>query len=357
MKNQKVILGMSGGVDSSVAAHLLKKQNFEVIGMFMNSKNKNLPTSISWKEEEKLVKTICKKLGIKLIIKECGKSYEEKIIKKMFEDYKIGLTPNPDILCNNIGKFPLLYKIMKEENADFIATGHYARIKKDKTGTHLLRGIDETKDQSYFLVGIDKKYLEKTIFPIGNLTKQEVRILAKKLEFPNWDKKGSRGICYLGKINMKKFMNSRIQKKPGKIFDISGDEIGTHEGSHLFTIGESITKSKGISLNKTGRKKYSSDKLYVCEKQKNKIIVAKKSDYSGTNQIKIHKLKLLEKFPKTKFKARIRHLGEFYSGKLIQKKNKYIFKFNKKIKSLAPGQFIVFYKNEKVLGGGEIRLI
>lgn len=361
-KNKKIILGMSGGVDSSVAALLLQKQGYEVVGMFMNcgiDKNR-WPTTISWNEEQKDVKAICKKLKIKLIVKDTAEDYEINVISKMFRDYGIGLTPNPDILCNNVGKFPLLYKTMLEEKAQGIATGHYARVKKINGKTALLTGLDKTRDQSYFLVGLAQKYLSKTIFPIGNITKKEVREIAKKNDFKNWDKKGSRGICYLGKINMKDFLKSRIPKSEGNLLDTSGNIIGTHPGFQLFTIGETITSGKGVKLNKNGRKMYSSDKLYVCNKKKNNIlIVAKKNDKSlKTRKILIHKFKPIDKNEILKnrtFFARIRHLGEFYEGKLSIIDKEYTFNFTKKVEAVAPGQFIVLYNKDRVVGGGEIR--
>lgn len=359
MKNKKVILGMSGGVDSSVAALLLQKKGYEVIAMFMDCRNEKLPTSISWEDEQKTVKEICNKLQIKLIIKNCGEGYEKKVISKMFKDYQTGLTPNPDILCNNVGKFPLLYEVMKQEKANFIATGHYARIKRKNKKIKLLTGKDNKKDQSYFLVGVDKKYLEKCIFPIGNLTKEKVRKIAKKENFPNHNKKGSRGICYLGKIDMKKFLKTRIKTKEGKLTDTKGNIIGKHPGIEFFTIGETINESKGIELNKLGKKEYSSDKLYVCEKKKgNELKVCKKNDKAlYLNKIIINNLKTINKeknIYNKKIKCRIRHLGEFHKGKLVKQNKKNTFIPKKEIGFVAPGQYIVLYHKKQVLAAGQI---
>lgn len=361
-KKQKVILGMSGGVDSSVAALLLQKQGYEVVGMFMNCgvDKARWPTTISWEDEEKDVRAICKKLKIKLIVRDTGEGYEVNVISKMFRDYGIGLTPNPDILCNNVGKFPLLYETMLEEKADFISTGHYARVEQKKGKARLLTGKDETRDQSYFLVGLGQKYLSKTILPLGDLTKKEIREIAKKEGFKNWNKKGSRGICYLGKIDMKDFLKSRIPKREGDVLDTSGNIIGKHPGFQLFTIGETITEGKGVKLNKNGRKMYSSERLYVCDKRKgNILIVSRKNDKAlKTRKVLVHEFKAVDSEESVRnrvFYARIRHLGEFYRGRLFISRGKYIFRFARKVESVASGQFIVLYDKDRVVGGGEIR--
>jgi tRNA-specific 2-thiouridylase len=364
MKQKTVILGMSGGVDSSVAASILQKEGYKVIGMFMNCgiDKQRWPTTISWEDEEKEVKEVCSRLGIELIVKDTGQGYEQKVISKMFKDYGIGLTPNPDILCNNVGKFPLLYKIMKERKADFIATGHYVRIKRKGQEIQLLTGIDKNKDQSYFLVGLPKKILQKCLFPIGELNKEEVREIARKMGLSNWNKRSSRGICYLGKIDMKEFLRSRIKEKNGLLIDEKNNEIGTHQGVEFFTIGESVTATKGILLNKNGRSKYSSVKLYVAKKKKGNVlmVVTRESKELFTKKVIVIKLKLIDKNEKVlnkKFKVRIRHLGLFYNGILKKEKGKFVFEFNPNVKNVAGGQYIVLYLNGRVVGGGEMRLM
>lgn len=357
-----VILGMSGGVDSSVAALLLQKEGYKVIGMFMNCglERNRWPTSISWEEEEKQVRDICEKLDIELIVKDCGDGYEKKVISEMFRDYSLGLTPNPDILCNNVGKFPLLYNVMQQKNADFIATGHYARLKRVERGVELYAGSSQEKDQSYFLIGLGQKYLSRCLFPIGDLCKDNVRDIARNAGFSNWDKKGSRGICYLGKIDMKDFLHSRIKEKEGQILDDQNQVIGTHQGISFFTIGETITTSKNVVLNKYGRGSYSSDKLYIAAKKKgNILVVAKKgSKVLNTKKIVIKGFKTLnskEDVVGMRFTARIRNLGEFNPGVLLKENNSFVFEFEKPVTGVAPGQFIVLYDGSRVVGGGEIR--
>lgn len=362
---KKVILGMSGGVDSTIAAKLLQEQGYEVIGMFMNcdaDNKKRWPTTIDWNSEEKALKDICKRLNIKLIVKNTGEGYEKKVISKMFKEYSKNLTPNPDTLCNSVGKFPLLYSVMKEEKADFIATGHYARIKKEGKKIKLLMGKDPKKDQSYFLIGIKNKYLAKCLFPVGELTKEEVRQMAKLMNFKNWDKRSSRGICYLGKIDMREFLESRINKKKGNVLDTKNNIIGEHEGSYFFTIGQRISFERGVSLNKLGKKLYSGSKLLVARKtKKNELIVAEPNDpILKTKIIRIKKLFKIDKneeIVNKKFNVRIRHLGEFHKGKLIKDKNYYYFKFDQGVESIASGQIIGLYNQEIVVGGGEMKRI
>ena len=387
MKPKKVILGMSGGVDSSVAALLLQKQGYEVIGFFMNASPSGKPpwpSTIKWQDEESILRKICKKLNIKLIVKDCEHGYEENVIKPMFKDYEKGLTPNPDILCNNVGKFPSLLKIAEQENAKFIATGHYARIKKTKNGFALFRGKDKEKDQSYFLLGLNQKTLSKTLFPIGNLNKTQVREIAQKNNFPNFDKRSSRGICYLGKIDMKAFLKQRIKEKPGKILSPENEIIGTHPGTMFFTIGERVRENKQLILNQEFRKSFSQKKFYIASKTKNNelIIAPEHHPLLKTKSVVIKNLVLVngKDFPKSGLKARIRHLGKLIPGNLkimwreankVSQKIKtrafeiarpigaaqnWYFIFNQGQEGVAEGQSIVLYKGEKMIGGGEIRL-
>ncbi len=377
----KVVLGMSGGVDSSVAALLLQKQGYEVIGFFMNASPSGKPpwpSTIKWQDEQSTLEKICKKLKVKLIVKDCENGYEENVIQPMFKDYEKGLTPNPDILCNNVGKFPSLLKVAEQEGADFIATGHYARVKKTAKGFALLRGKDEEKDQSYFLLGLNQKILSKTLFPIGDLKKSQVREIAKKAGFPNFDKRSSRGICYLGKIDMKSFLRQRLKEKPGKIVNQNGEIIGAHPGTFYFTIGEKIGERKGVSLDDKLRNKFGG-RWYVAKKEKGNILIVapKGHELLKTKQVSIKSFELVNKkdFPKTGLKARIRHLGKLIPGKLMTRcsaseasrinktrasatstSKNIFFIFSKPQESVAEGQFIAFYKGEKLIGGGEIRL-
>lgn len=364
IQKKKVVLGLSGGVDSSVAAYLLKKQGYEVIGVFLKNYSgtkDSLTIECSWIKEREIAQKIASILEIPLITLDYEKDYMKKVIDKLYSDYSRGLTPNPDIDCNNIIKFPALWKYAKKIKADFIATGHYARIKKDNSNYRLLSGKDKQKDQSYFIYDLAQNDLSHILFPIGNLKKEEVRKIAKKLKFPNWNKRGTRGICFVGKVDMKKFLKKKIKEKKGIVISEKKEIIGTHSGNSYFTIGERIGEAKGFELFPEARKKYH-EKLYIAEKLPgNKILVVPENHpLLKKKEIKVHKMHFINPKERIKSKgslsARIRHLGEKHSGKLVKKGDKYFFIFKKSVKAIAEGQSIVIYKKEIVLGGGEIRL-
>ncbi len=356
MGKKKVVLGMSGGVDSSVAALLLQREGYEVVGVFMKAgagRKFRWLSSIKWNEDEKIVKGICKKLGIKLIVKDVEKGYEEKVIGPMFRDYSRGLTPNPDTLCNTVGKFVLFWNIARELGADFIATGHYARIKNGK----LLMGRDKDKDQSYFLCGLNQKDLSHSLFPLGDLTKSRVRAIAKRSGFKNWDKHGSRGVCYLGKIDVKKLLKSRIKEKEGRVFNGKGEVIGSHPGQMFFTIGERVKERDGFEIDrkKTG---WEGKKLYIAEKKKNNVLVVVEE---GDRLLKRKKvfvkgLHWVGSEVRSGLKGRIRHLGSLVGGVLRKEKGRWVFVFSRGVEGLAEGQYLVLYKADVLVGGGEIRL-
>lgn len=356
-----VVIGMSGGVDSSVAALLLKKQGYNVIGAFMKnfSASKNKVTGkCLWIEEKKYAQKIASILKIPLVVFDFEKEYLSQVIEPMFKAYSKGLTPNPDIQCNKIIKFPLFWKHAKKLNADYIAMGHYAKIKKTKKGFSLLAGKDSKKDQSYFLYRLSQKDLSHTLFPLGELTKTEVRQIAKKNHFPNYNKPGTRGICFVGKVNMKSFLEKKIAHKEGKVLTPKGEKIGIHPGAAYYTIGQRISPGIGIKIEKP--KGTEQKRWYVAEKKGNTIIAAPEGNPILKKKRVIIKLFHLinpkEPMPKTNLKARIRHLGKLHLGKLKKQNGKYIFTFSKPVEALAKGQSLVIYHNKKVIGGGEIRL-
>jgi tRNA-uridine 2-sulfurtransferase len=379
----KVVLAMSGGVDSSVSALLLKRAGYEVHGFFMTLRNsvsqgaqepkepqkvlddcssdgkQKWPTSIDWRKEERDVRAVCKKLGIKdLFILDCEEGYERKVISKMFDDYSRGLTPNPDILCNNVGKFPGLLKRAKAIGADFIATGHYARVRHRLGEYELLMGKDKKKDQSYFICGIGQEYLSRLIFPVGDLTKGEVRKIARRNGFVNSDKRSSRGICYLGKIDVKKFLHSRIKEKRGKVVSPSGEVVGTHPGQMFFTVGERVGNRNGFVLDEEYRGGVGGKKLFVARKLSgNKIMVAPSgSGILKTRRVFLKGFKFVGLEERKGLKGRIRHLGELHSGKLSRRGGRWSFNFNEGVEGIAEGQSLVLYKGERLVACGEIRL-
>lgn len=355
---QKVLVAMSGGVDSSVAALLLKKQGYEVIGAFMKnwSDTKNQFGECSWKDDRKEAMKIASKLNIPLITLDFEKEYRKQVVDEMFRLYRKGITPNPDIDCNNKVKFPLLWKAAKKLNADFIATGHYSRIKNHG----LLRAKDESKDQSYFLYRLSKNDLEHSLFPIGELTKKQVREIAKENNFPNFDRKSTVGICFIGKVNLKKFLQKKINPKKGEILDPEGNVIGFHDGIYYYTIGQRLGPRFGIDIN---RGKESQRRWYVASKnlKKNEIIAApKEHDLLYRKEILIKNPHWINEGPgknkKYSVKSRIRQVGELLPSILKYNKEKkhYQITLKKAITGISEGQAAVLYQGTKVLGGGVI---
>jgi len=365
----KVLVAMSGGVDSSVAAMMMKEQGYEVLGAFMKnwSDTKDPITGhCAWKEERRFALRIAAKLNIPFTTLDFEKEYKSQVVDKMFKDYKRGITPNPDIDCNKKIKFPLLIKAAKKLGCDYIVTGHYSRIKKNKAGKYeLLRGKDETKDQSYFLYRLTQNDLKHTLFPIGDLTKVKIREIAKKHKFPNYDKKGTVGICFIGKINLKQFLQKKIKPKKGKILDVDGNQIGEHDGIYYYTIGQRIGPRFGIEINDRRDKNGRPTKWYVAVKnlKKNTIVAAPeghpinfKKDIKVKNFYLIDEDKEFYKKKPSRVLSRIRQVGELIPSKLHYDKSSKTFKvtLNKAITGISEGQAIVLYKKDKCIGGGEI---
>lgn len=355
-----VVIGMSGGVDSSVAALSLKKQGYNVIAVFLRNYPDDQPYLDSicpFKGDKAIAEEICAKNKIPFSVLDYRQTYLKEVIEPMFADYQSGLTPNPDTYCNKIVKFPALWGYAKKIKADYIATGHYARIRKTKSGFQLLTGKDKTKDQSYFLYQLTQSDLSRTLFPNGNLTKKEIRKMAKSLNLPNWNKQSSRGICFIGQLPFKSFLHKKIESKPGNVLSPEGKIIGTHPGIFYYTIGEKIGPNIGIIIKKPKGKEQK--RWYVASKntERNEITAAPESHpllkRKEISIIKFHLINPEDKMPK-QLRARIRHLGKFHSGTLKNINHNYYFTFNKPLEGLAPGQAIVLYHKNQVIGGGEI---
>jgi tRNA-specific 2-thiouridylase len=378
MRKQKVLVAMSGGVDSSVAALLLKKQGYNITGAFMKnwSGTKNELGECSWKEDRKEAMKIAAILNIPLITLDFEKQYKKFVVDEMFRLYRKGVTPNPDIDCNQKIKFPLLWKTAKKLGADFIATGHHARIKALRGGGRgerqeeycLFRAKDESKDQSYFLYRLSQDDLKHSLFPIGNYTKKQVRKIAKKNGFPNFNRKGTVGICFIGKVNLKNFLQKKIKPKFGKILDPEGNIIGQHDGIYYYTIGQRLGPRFGIKISKKGDNRKNLRRWYVARKnlRKNEIIaVPEGHELLYRKEIIIKSPHWISETPnknKThKIYARIRQVGELLPSTLSYNKKKKQFKVTinkgkKGITGVSEGQAVVLYqpKSKKVLGGGII---
>lgn len=358
----KILVAMSGGVDSSVAALLMKKQGYEVIGGFMKnwSHTKDDFGECTWRGERRMAIKIAAMLDIPLKTFNFEKQYKKYVVDDMFRDYRRGITPNPDIVCNEKIKFPLLLKAAKKLGADYLVTGHYSRIKKIKEKYKLLRAKDESKDQSYFLYRLKQDELKNVLFPIGDYTKKHIREIAKKNKFPNYNKKSTVGICFIGKINLKDFLQKRIKPKKGNIINPEGKIIGIHDGIYYYTVGQKLGPRYGFDIKKTDKDKKYLKKWYVARKDAEKNIIVAAPEGHALNfrkDIFIKNPHWISGKPKLgKVYARIRQVGELLPSKLLYNKNKKQYKvtIKKPITGVSQGQAIVLYKRKKVLGGGVI---
>lgn len=376
-KNEKtVFVGVSGGVDSSVSAILLKKQDYNVAGVFIRTWTPDF-IECTWRDERRDAMRVCASIGIPFLECDAEDAYKKGVADYMIEEYKKGNTPNPDVMCNREVKFGVFWDFAKKNGADFIATGHYSQISlfRDKssfqsslslprsarraptpvTSQRLLslrKGIDLSKDQSYFLWTLTQKDLSHTLFPIGHLEKKEVRKLAKKYKIPTATKKDSQGVCFLGPLDMKDFLKHYIKPKKGKVLNEDGKIIGHHEGSVFFTLGE----RKGfIITEKTKNEK----PLYVISKniKNNTITVSNNLNLNGEEKNTIYNLintNWISDLPilKKNYFAQIRYHGKFLKCNLEidrNKKTKVIFSLPVLVDS---GQSIVVYDEDICLGGG-----
>ncbi|MEK6892769.1 MAG: tRNA 2-thiouridine(34) synthase MnmA [Nanoarchaeota archaeon] len=353
---KKVLLAMSGGVDSSVAALLLKKQGYRVIGAFIKSFTEKSRGGCAWRDEKRAAQQIAAKLKIPLITLDFEKEYKKQIIEPMFKSYAKGKTPNPDILCNKIIKFPLLWKAAQELKIHLIATGHYARIKKTPEGFQLLTGLDSKKDQSYFLAELTQFDLSHTLFPLGSHTKLYARQIAKSNNFSNWNKQSTRGICFVGKTDMPSFLKQKIKEKPGKILSPEGKVIGRHPGIAYFTIGQKLGEHLGIIINKPS--KLAQKRFYIAKRKNNILIAAPEGHLALKNKEIIlkhlHLVNPKKSLPKLNLKVCIRYRGQLHAGKLKKINKKYKFTFKKPVTAIAEGQYLVIYKGKQLIGCGEI---
>ena len=357
---EKVVIGMSGGVDSSVAAYVLKEQGYEVIGLFMRNwdsminsdieGNPNLNDNICPQEQDyNDALEVCKKLDIPLHRVDFVKEYWDYVFTYFLEELKKGRTPNPDLMCNKYIKFDLFIKEAKKLGANYIATGHYARIE----GNRLLRATDLNKDQTYFLAQLTPDQLKDVLFPIGNLTKPEVRKIAEEQDLATAKKKDSTGICFIGERNYQKFISNYLKPNPGDIIDVkTGEKIGTHTGLMNYTIGQ--RRNVGISGNK--------DKHFVVGKnvEKNILYVAfgKDPEELYSDACLIDNVNFICSSRHTFCSAKFRYRGEDVPVILeYLENNEILVKYPDKAKSVTPGQACVLYLGEQCLGSGIIKTV
>ena len=356
--NIKVIVGMSGGVDSSVSAYLLMQQGYQVEGLFMkNWEEDDTDEYCAAADDLKDAQAVCEKLGIPLHTVNFASEYWDNVFEYFLEEYKAGRTPNPDIMCNKEIKFKAFLQFAAEAlNADFIATGHYVRraLRDDKYV--MLRGDDNNKDQSYFLYTLSHEHLAQTLFPVGEIEKPEVRRIAEEQNLITHDKKDSTGICFIGKRKFKDFLQKFLPAQPGKIEDTDGQVVGDHEGLMYHTLGQ----RKGLLIG--GMKEGSGEPWYVVDKdlERNVLVVGQGKDHPRlyANGLMANQLHWVDRVgPKTTLRCTVktRYRQTDVACTLLVGDDGYArVLFDQPEKAVTPGQSAVFYSDDVCLGGGII---
>ncbi|MCA9330861.1 tRNA 2-thiouridine(34) synthase MnmA [Candidatus Saccharibacteria bacterium] len=342
---KRVYVGLSGGVDSSVTAALLKQQGYDVVGVYMKNWSQDLPGfTCPWKEDYQDAKRVAVQLGIPFKLFDFEKEYRQKVVDYMVAEYQAGRTPNPDIMCNQEVKFKLFLDAALADGADMIATGHYARA----TDGELHMAKDDNKDQTYFLYRVTKDALQKTLFPLGDYTKPEVRKLAQKFGLVTAQKKESMGICFVGKVGIKEFLLHELgPQQPGDIIDNAGVTVGWHEGAIFYTIGQRHGLDVGGGLP-----------YYVSGKDmaKNEVYVTRDLDDEKLwrRSCRLSDVHFIGEAPIDTFatKVRCRHRGELLEASFAPNDQELVFAED--VRGLSPGQSAVFYDGVNCLGGGVI---
>lgn len=341
--SQTVYVGMSGGVDSSLSAALLKQQGFKVVGVYMKNWTEDLPgMRCPWADDLADAKRVAVQLGIPFRVYDFQDEYRQKVVDYMIAEYQAGRTPNPDIMCNQEVKFKLFLEVALEQGADMIATGHYAKVEDGR----LWRANDQAKDQTYFLYRVTKQALDKTLFPLGELTKIEVRRQAAELSLTTADKKDSQGICFVGSVGIRDFLSNYAETVPGDIIDKeSGVVVGRHDGAIFYTLGQRH------GLNAGGGMPY-----YVVGKDmvKNEVYVSRNlNDESMWRRcLELTDIHWIHEAPLAgdQLQVRLRHRGRLLAAKF--ENNKLVLEEPER--AVAAGQSAVLYRGEEVLGGGVV---
>ena len=359
-------MGVSGGVDSSVSLALLQKEGYDVTGVFLKVWYPDwMPCD--WKEERRSAMRVCAVLGVPFLTLNCQTEYKKEVVDYMIREYSFGRVPNPDVFCNKYVKFGVFLKKALEMGADFVATGHYARVREfpisnfqfpneQKTQYKLLESKDKEKDQSYFLYTLNQEQLSHTIFPVGGITKPEVRKLARKFGLPTADKKDSQGLCFIGKVDMKDFLTHYIPQKSVNVLNTKGEIVGVHDGAMFFTIGE----RHGFSITK---KSTNDPRFFVISKniEQNSITVGdKEKDKYAVYSIKkiilseLHFISETEPVLPLQVRVRIRYRQEKQKCVLEKHADGYHVIFDTAQNAVAIGQSAVLYDGDICLGGGII---
>lgn len=337
----KVFVGLSGGVDSSVAAALLKQRGYEVIGVYMKNWTEDLPgIKCPWKEDLNDARAVAAHLDIPFKVYDFQREYRDQVVGYMLYEYRAGRTPNPDIMCNQEIKFKLFLETALADGADMLATGHYARVKDGR----LYMARDQNKDQTYFLYRVGREALKKTLMPVGDYTKPEVRELATKFGLPTATKKDSQGLCFVGPVGMKQFLSQYVATEPGPIM-LNGQQIGEHQGVIFFTIGQ----RSGLGVG--GGKPF-----FVIDKDMdtNTVYVTDDSEdlELATNHVQLDDVFWIIEPKSARLRVRFRHRGKLYKSELDDKNTLYL---DESAKAIAAGQSAVLYDGDECLGGGVIK--
>lgn len=393
---KRVVVGLSGGVDSSVAAYLLQQQGYEVIGLFMKNWHDDSVTisnECPWLEDSNDALLVAEKLGIPFQTVDLSLQYQEKIVDYMFNEYEKGRTPNPDVLCNREIKFDVFMKIALSLGADYVATGHYCRKGqievKGESVFQLLAGVDDNKDQSYFLCQLSQEQLSKSLFPIGELTKPEVREIATEMGLVTADKKDSQGLCFIGKVRLPEFLQQKLKPKAGLIFEMDanheiyrpkevkffskeeelraqssaieyfpemGKLVGKHQGAHYFTIGQ----RKGLNVGGTPEALF----VIATNVETNTIYTGQGSQHPGLfkkalfiEQFEVHWIRkdlTIANGESMKVMARIRYRQPIQLATLFQFENGMYIVFDEPQSAITKGQFVAWYLEDELVGSGVI---
>ncbi|MDA0973958.1 MAG: tRNA 2-thiouridine(34) synthase MnmA [Bacteroidetes bacterium] len=387
---KRVVVGLSGGVDSSVAAYLLKEQGYEVIGIFMRNWMDDsviISEECPWLEDSNDALQVAQKLDIPFHILDLSEAYKERIVDYMFKEYAAGYTPNPDVLCNREVKFDLFLKEAMKLGADYVATGHYCQkeiIEVDGQPMHrLISGADPNKDQSYFLCQVSQEQLSKVLFPIGQLLKPEVRRIAKEQGLVTAEKRDSQGLCFIGKVKLPVFLQQQLEPKTGNIIaleadeaafhlnggssleelsapfdwtDMEGQTVGEHQGAHFYTVGQ----RKGLGLGGFKEPLFilgtdtSSNLIYVGEGESHPGLFRKVIRLRSSEENWIRPDMDIALGEDVEFDVRIRYRQALQKGLLIRTKEGLFIRFEEPQRAVAPGQFAAWYKDGELIGSGVI---